>query len=74
MEYVRYFLDSQVLTGYKNRELRLKNEKRDIRREEIEVEAMLLVLSDDSDEDNDGLEYVPDSEEYLLLAPDSDSA
>lgn len=71
MEYVCIFLDSQVLTGYKNREL---NEKRHMRREEIEVEAMLLVTSEDSDDDNDGLEYVPDSEEYLLLAPDSDSA
>jgi len=46
-----------------------------MKQEEIEVEAMLLVLCDDDDDDpSDELEYVPDSEGYLLLAPDSDGA
>jgi len=63
--------------SYKIRQLRLNNEKLRMKQEEIEVETMLLVLSDSDDDDpsdSDELECVPDSEGYLLLAPDSDGA
>jgi len=55
------------------REMRLENEKEKMKEEEREVQALLLSDGDD-DTHSDDVEYVSDSEGYLLLAPDSDGA
>jgi hypothetical protein len=55
------------------REMRLENEKEKMKEEEREVQALLLSDGDD-DTHSDEVEYVSDSEGYLLLAPDSDGA
>jgi len=53
--------------------MRLQNEREKMKEEETEVQALLLADCDD-DTPSDELEYVSDSEGYLLLAPDSDAA
>ena len=51
--------------------MRLENEKEKMKEEEREVQALLLSDGDD-DTHSDEVEYVSDSEGYLLLALDSD--
>ena len=81
MEYVDIYIYCIYLStdSWITRKLKQYNEEKKVKQEEREVKVLLLLhCEDDKDEDasssglEDILQYVSDSEGYLLLAPESD--
>ena len=81
MEYVDIYIYCIYLStdSWITRKLKQYNEEKKVKQEEREVKVLLLLhCEDDEDEDasssglEDILQYVSDSEGYLLLAPESD--